>query len=403
MLLKCKNPTVYSTFNVRTISKASRQQELVACCKLNAIDVLSVQEHRFHHPKTNIEYSTISNYQLITASASKNAQGSTIGGVGFLLSPRAADNLLSVEKISSRIVIAEFNSNPKTTVIACYSPTNTSDEADADKYYQDLRSITENVPAHNFLVIAGDQNAQIGSNDAPFTYNKETNRNGEKLMDFVEEFQPSITNTNFMKPAKKLWTFQHPSGTRSQIDYILTRKKWRNSVRNSQAYSTFSSVWSDHRIVSGTVCLSLRTSKKPTPNPMKEIDWKRVSSNVEISKQYMIEVNNFDALSQNSDDIETMYNNLIVCTEDGAPSTLPKKKKAKQVPLSAHTLVKIARKAVYAAQKMNEDKPSKTALKNIGRAQIQLDEAYANAETEFIQGKINNISQQYSAHQHATA
>ena len=52
---------------------------------------------------------------------------------------------------------------------------------------------------------------------------------------------------------------------------------------------------------------------------------------------------------------------------------------------------------------MNTDKPSKTALKNIGRAQIQLDEAYANAETEFIQGKINNISQQYSAHQHATA
>ena len=136
---------------------------------------------------------------------------------------------------------------------------------------------------------------------------------------------------------------------------------------------------------------------------MKEVDWKLVASNDKISKEYAIEVKNrFDALSQPSKDSETIYNNLIVCTEEVALSTL-KKKKVTQSPLSAHTLVKCARKAVYAAKKLNEDKPSKMALKNIGKAQKQLDEAYASADTEYIQGKINNISRQHTAHQHATA
>ena len=66
-----------------------------------------------------------------------------------------------------------------------------------------------------------------------------------------------FANTNFMKPGAKLWTFQHPSGSRSQIDCILIRKKWRNSMRNCQANSSFSSIGSDHRIVS---CITLPKS-----------------------------------------------------------------------------------------------------------------------------------------------
>ena len=68
--------------------------------------------------------------------------------------------------------------------------------------------------------------AQIGPEDSLFTFNtKETNRNGEKLADYAEEFQLLVTNTKFMKPTNKLWTFQLPSGKRTQIDYVLVRKK----------------------------------------------------------------------------------------------------------------------------------------------------------------------------------
>jgi len=34
-----------------------------------------------------------------------------------------------------------------------------------------------------------------------------------------------------MKPKGQLWTFEYPSGVRAQIDYLIFRKKWRNSVK----------------------------------------------------------------------------------------------------------------------------------------------------------------------------
>ena len=251
-LMRCKRPTVYSTFSIRTLSQSSRKHELIT----------------------------------FTVSASKNTQGFRIGGVGILLSPRASRNLLNMEKISDRTVVAEFNSNRKTTVISCYSPTNTNYEPNIDAFYKDLKRLLDNIPTHNFLVIAGDFNAQIGPLDALFTYNKETNRNGEKLVDLVEEYHLRVTNTRFIKSPKKLWTFQHPAGHRSQIYCVLVRNKWKNSVLNSQAYSSFSTVGSDHRIVSSTTRLSLRASKKPTPNQMKGIDWKIVISCSEMKTNF---------------------------------------------------------------------------------------------------------------------
>ena len=164
--------------------------------------------------------------------------------------------------------------------------------------------------------------------------------------EFMQEFQLVPTNTKFMKPSKKLWTHKSPSGHLSQIDYILIRKKWQNSVRNSQAFSSFSSIGSDHRNVSAKICLSLRTSKPPVPKPMKGIDWKNVVANKDLSSLYTITVKNrFDALSS-SDDIEQKYNNFATTVKEVALEMLPKKPKRKNTPMNAHHLVKEARKRV---------------------------------------------------------
>ena len=101
-----------------------------------------------------------------------------------------------------------------------------------------------------------------------------------------------------MKSPSQLWTHEYPSGARAQLDYILFRKKWKNSVKNTRSYSSFSTVGSDHRVVSSHVKLSLRASKKSKPHPMKSYDWKEVSSNSTLSKQFSVAVHNrFEALS----------------------------------------------------------------------------------------------------------
>lgn len=53
-LLKCKTPTLFSTFNARTLSKVYRLLEIISCVKQQIIDVLSIQEHRLNHPDIDI-------------------------------------------------------------------------------------------------------------------------------------------------------------------------------------------------------------------------------------------------------------------------------------------------------------------------------------------------------------
>ena len=161
-LLKCKKQTIFSTFNVRSLTKISRQQELLQNFSKHNLDVLSIQEHRFYHPNSEFQHTSLGKSKLITSSAWKNTQGSTIGGIGILLSLKASNNLLSLKKISDRILVAEFNSNPKVSFLTCYSPTNVSDEAVVDDFYSSLILTLRNIPAHNFLVVAGDFNARLG-------------------------------------------------------------------------------------------------------------------------------------------------------------------------------------------------------------------------------------------------
>ena len=42
--------------------------------------------------------------------------------------------------------------------------------------------------------------------------------------------------------------------------FVPIRNKWRNSVKNCEAYSTFSSIGSDQRIITATIRLSLRAN-----------------------------------------------------------------------------------------------------------------------------------------------
>ena len=92
-------------------------------------------------------------------------------------------------------------------------------------FYNGLRSVMKNVPAHNFLTIPGDFNAKLGPDDAKFTFHNEINPNGELLVDFMEEFNLFPANT-------KLWTFEYPNGVKAQLDYVI-RGKWQNSVEES--------------------------------------------------------------------------------------------------------------------------------------------------------------------------
>ena len=266
----------------------------------------------------------------------------------------------------------------------------------------------EQIPQHNFFSLTGDMNAKLGTPDVNFSFNGSTNRNGEMLIDFMEEFNLFSSNNYFMKPKNQLWTFEYPSGRRAQIDYILFRKKWRNSIKNSRSYSSFSSVGSDHRIVSSSVKLSLRASKKSQPHPMKTIDWKEVSINKDLCKNYSVAVHNrFQALSQNQEveleNLEQSYNNLIKATEEVALEILPKKQKGKKYQPENFMSVVQGREKLKNISLDYHKNPSTKKKISLIMAKKDLDDAYLSAEAYFINGKISDISHLHINRKHHAA
>ena len=99
-----------------------------------------------------------------------------VGGVGFLLSPKASSNLCNIESISPRIIVAEFSSNPTLMVVCTYSPHNCAPEKEVEEFYSSLKNLLDDIPRHNFLSVVGDFNAKLTFTDVFFSFNKLFNR-----------------------------------------------------------------------------------------------------------------------------------------------------------------------------------------------------------------------------------
>ena len=83
-------------------------------------------------------------------------------------------------------------------------------------------------------------NAKIGKEDCKGTpYHDTTNRNGQLLLDVINECDMINLTTKYCKRIGKLWTFTYPNGSKAQLDHILINKKWKNSALNCEAYNTF--------------------------------------------------------------------------------------------------------------------------------------------------------------------
>ena len=137
-------------------------------------------------------------WTLVTSSAEKTCNNATIRGIGMFLSPKVYRSLPNVESISSRIMIATFNGNPKATVVSCYSSTNCSVEEEAQELYVQLTELIKQVPKHNVLLIGGDMNVKIGTEDCKGdSLHINTNRNGEFLLNLTTECALVNLGTNY--------------------------------------------------------------------------------------------------------------------------------------------------------------------------------------------------------------
>ena len=121
------------------------------------------------------------------------------------------------------------------TVIQVYVQTSNSEEAEADRCYEDLQDLLELTPKKDVLFIIGDWNAKVGSQETPGVTGKFglgiQNKAGQRLIEFCQENTLVIATTLFQQHKRRLYIWISADGQhQNQIDYILCTQRWRSSI-----------------------------------------------------------------------------------------------------------------------------------------------------------------------------
>ena len=69
---------------------------------------------------------------------------------------------------SDRMISVRFQGKPfNIMVIEAYAPTSNAEEAEVERFYEDLQDLLELTPPKDVLFIIGDWNAKVGSQETP--------------------------------------------------------------------------------------------------------------------------------------------------------------------------------------------------------------------------------------------
>ena len=87
------------------------------------------------------------------------------------------------------------------TVIQVYAPTSKAEEAEVERFYDDLQELLELTPKKDVIFIIGDWNAKVASQETPRVTGKFGlgiwNEAGQRLIEFCQENTLVIANTLF--------------------------------------------------------------------------------------------------------------------------------------------------------------------------------------------------------------
>ena len=115
------------------------------------------------------------------------------------------------------MISVRFQGKPfNITIIQVYAPTSNAEEAEVERFYEDLQDLLELTPPKDVLFIIGDWNAKVGNQETPGVTGKFglgiQNEAGQRLIEFCQENAPVIANTLFPQCKRRLYTWTSPDG-----------------------------------------------------------------------------------------------------------------------------------------------------------------------------------------------
>ena len=130
-------------------------------------------------------------------------------GVANMVNKRVQNAVLGCNLKNDRMISVRFQGKPfNITVIQVYAPTSNAEEAEVERFYEDLKDVLDLTPKKDVLFIIGDWNAKVRSQETPGVPGKFglgiQNEAGQRLIEFCQENALVITNTLFQQHKRRL-------------------------------------------------------------------------------------------------------------------------------------------------------------------------------------------------------
>ena len=192
------------------------------------------------------------------------------------------------------------------------------------------------------------------------------------------------------------------SGSKTQVDYILVNRKWKNSVKNCEAYNTFSSTGSDHRVLTAKIKLSLRAPRAPL---QVRYEWSTLKD-PDVALKYSVSVQNrFQALCRDEENqsATTDYAHLVKAHEESAAEHIPQRLRKKRPKISDDPRIVTARDNVnksfekYALTSSDQDHETLQLEKS------NLQSAYDTLQEEELNQMISKVESADATYKHGEA
>ena len=197
------------------------------------------------------------------------------------------------------------------TVIQVCALTSNAEEAEVERFYEDLQDLLELTPKKDVIFITGDWNAKVGSQETPGVTGKfglgVWNEAGQRLTEFCQEKALVIANTLFQQHKRRLYTWTSPeSQQQNQIDDILCSQSWRSSIQTAKTRPR-ADCGSDHELLIAKFRLKLKKVGKTTKPLRHDLN--------QIPYDYTMEVTNrfkgFDLIDRVPDELWTEVRDIV--------------------------------------------------------------------------------------------
>ncbi|XP_051657446.1 craniofacial development protein 2-like [Manacus candei] len=301
------------------------------------IDIAALSEVRLHEEGSLREHGAA--YTLFWSGKPRTEKH--LSGVSFMIKNSILSKLENLPTGHSDHIISlrlPLHNKQHVVLFSICAPTLQADPAEKDKFYTDLRLLTQKVPADDKIIILGDFNARVGKNFEAWkgVLGKHgvgnCNDNGRLLLEFCAEQQLTITNTIFQQKNSLKTTRMHPRSKHWHlIDYVLVRRRDVCDVHHTHMMPS-AECQTDHQLVCCKLKLNLKFKPKRGSIPRRRLQVNSLQSatmrdRFQVNLQTRLENHSIDSLDPSPETLwHHIKNSILQSSEESLGFSFKKNK-----------------------------------------------------------------------------